>query len=81
MPVVMRACFGVRVDCDRAGPQLAGAGSREGNCRGTRHARRLGGIRIQGVGGDDLHAGLFPGVGGWGRWVGVVIGGLMGRVI
>ena len=66
VPVVVGAGFGIWVDGDRAGPELAGAGAGEGDGGGAGHAGGLGGVGVEGGGGDDLDAGVLPGVGGWG---------------
>lgn len=75
MAVVVRACFGTRVDVHCARPELLSADAREVYCGAAVHAwRHVGAANgFEGVGGDDADSCCFPGIpGGW-RWVIVVM--------
>ena len=58
--VVVCAGLGVGVDGDGAGPQFLGADAGEVDRRGAVHAGGLGGVGVEGGGGDDPHAIVFP---------------------
>ena len=60
LAVMMRAGLRVRVNRDRAGPQLARARARVRDRRGARHARRLRRVQIERRPRHDLHAVVAP---------------------
>ena len=58
--VVVGAGLGVGVDVHRAGPQLVGADAGEVDGGLAVHARRLRGVRVEPVAGNDAHAVVLP---------------------
>src|SRR5262245_18700562 len=60
LAVVMRAGLGIGMDRDRAGPEFLRAGAREVDRRLAVHARRLRGVGVERVAGDDADAVMLP---------------------
>src|SRR5271170_2365315 len=58
---MMGAGLGVGVDRHRARPELLGADPCEIDRRAPVHTRRLSGVGIEPVAGNDLHAVMLPG--------------------
>ncbi len=56
----MRAGLGIGVDRHRAGPDLFGTGAGMIDGGSAVHAGRLGGIVVERIAGDDLHAIVAP---------------------
>jgi hypothetical protein len=57
---MMRPGLGIGMDGDSAGPQLLGAGAGPVDGGRPRHARRLRGVGVERVPGDDFHAMGLP---------------------
>jgi hypothetical protein len=58
--MMMRSGLSIRLDYDRAGPQLARSGSRVGDGGGPGHTGSLGCVEVQVAGRNDFHAVVLP---------------------